>query len=86
MRKINIHFDSFVLYKFFFYNNLFMYWYFILIFQVNELSKELDDFRDVVPDLEDKIVGLQAETDSQDSALRYVAVLTKSNGPLAQDQ
>lgn len=38
--------------------------------QVLELSTELDDYRQSVPDLEDKIVGLQAETDSQDKALR----------------
>lgn len=38
--------------------------------QVQELSTELDEYRQSVPDLEDRIVGLQAETDSQDKALR----------------
>lgn len=38
--------------------------------QVQELSTELDEYRQSVPDLEDSIVGLQAKTDSQDKALR----------------
>ncbi|XP_034299480.2 coiled-coil domain-containing protein 18 isoform X1 [Magallana gigas] len=38
--------------------------------KVQELSTELDEYRQSVPDLEDRIVGLQAETDSQDKALR----------------
>ncbi|XP_052220166.1 coiled-coil domain-containing protein 18-like isoform X2 [Dreissena polymorpha] len=38
--------------------------------KVRELSYELDEFRQTVPDLEDKILGLQAETDSQEKALR----------------
>lgn len=41
-----------------------------MILQVQELSTELDEYRQSVPDLEDRIVGLQAETDSQDKALR----------------
>ena len=40
--------------------------------QVLELSRELDEYRHSVPDLEDKVVGLQAETEAQDKALRYV--------------
>ena len=40
------------------------------VFQVRELSYELDEFRQSVPDLEDKILGLQAETESTDKALR----------------
>ena len=35
------------------------------------MSKELCEYRQVVPDLEDKIVGLQAEAESQDKCLRY---------------
>ena len=35
-----------------------------------ELSRELDEYRHSVPDLEDKVVGLQAETEAQDKALR----------------
>lgn len=44
--------------------------YNLICFQVSELSKELDDYREQVPDLEDKIIGLQAETDSLEVALR----------------
>ena len=38
--------------------------------QVRELSYELDEFRQTVPDLEDKILGLQAENESQEKTLR----------------
>ena len=38
---------------------------------MRELSQELDEYRQSFPDLEDKILGLQAETESQDKALRY---------------
>ncbi|WAR30992.1 CCD18-like protein [Mya arenaria] len=37
--------------------------------KVRELSYELDEFRQSVPDLEDKILGLQAENESQEKAL-----------------
>ena len=37
---------------------------------MRELSQELDEYRHSFPDLEDKILGLQAETESQDKALR----------------
>lgn len=41
------------------------------LYQIREMSGDLDDHRQSVPELEDRIVGLQAETEAQDKALRY---------------